>query len=165
MLLGLGTGCPSRASGDDDDGGNIDGEDAGGDPCPESLCCPGKTCPGGFMCTPENTCVSDPCGGAACCDDRPCDGEGLDCVAGQCVPRGTLGEPCSFDSDCNGPEAQCLLDGWPEGYCIQACVEGDCPGDGICFGASCFDGCLVLGDCRLDYECVDVPGGKSCRPI
>ena len=165
-LLWVSIACSARGSGGDDDDDSVGG-DSGVDPCPESLCCVGKNCPGGFMCdTTRNVCVSDPCGGSECCDDRPC-GDGLECVAGGCVPLSTLGTPCTSDGDCNGPNAQCLFstEGWPDGYCIQSCVDGtECPGDGVCVGASCFDGCFVPGDCRLGYECIEVPGGMSCSP-
>lgn len=165
--------CKSRKGDDDDDtvGGDGDADsdaDGGGDPCPEFLCCPGKACPGGFLCTAANTCVSDPCGGADCCDDRPCEDIALECVAGQCVERSTIGGPCASDGDCSGPGAQCLFaaEGWPDGYCIQQCVgdPADCPGDGVCVGSSCFDGCFVPGDCRIGYDCIDVPGGRTCSP-
>ena len=80
------------------------------------------------------------------------------------MPISTVGKTCFGDQECNGPGARCLTT-WPEGYCLQDCVEGACPGDGVCVGASsCFDGCFTADDCRLGYECVTVDGAGSCSP-
>lgn len=170
--LALAASCKSRERGDDDDGGSGgDGDadgDGGGDPCPDLFCCPGKDCPGGFLCTPQNTCVSDPCGGMSCCEQRPCEDAALECVNGACVPLATVGLPCVSDADCSGPEAQCLLatQNYPDGYCIQDCLEGDvCPGDGVCIGSSCFDGCFIPADCRIGYDCVERVGALVCSPL
>lgn len=165
--------CSRRKPGgddDDDNGGDGDGDgDSDGDADGDSDICPGfgAPCPGGFLCE-GGQCVSDPCGGDHCCDARPCADTALDCVDGECVVRATVGNPCASDGDCTGDHGQCLFatEGWPDGYCIQNCVgdEHDCPGDGVCVGSSCFDGCFVPGDCRLGYECIEVPGGKTCSP-
>jgi hypothetical protein len=73
---------------------------------------------------------------------------------------GDPGSACTSASDCNGgAQAQCLSNGWPDGYCaIKDCEQSGCPSGSDCFsmtsGATfCLKTCTQKSHCRADYAC------------
>lgn len=62
--------------------------------------------------------------------------------------------------DCTGittTSPDCLLDGWPGGYCTFYCTSDECPSGSHCEIESfrCIDDCNPAnpGDCRTGYRC------------
>jgi hypothetical protein len=112
---------------------------------------------------------SDRC--VECLSDADCD-SGFKCnlQTHKCVPN--LGAPCTKDDDC-GNDGRCLSeveDGYPGGFCAQACQSPEDCGDHICEDApdglkTCLPPCISDQDCRPGYMCRPTTTGQwACFP-
>lgn len=110
--------------------------------------------------------------------DTAVDCADTDCAAAPaCGATGRpVGSACTATTECasNMMDAYCATeggDGWPGGYCTEACnlTVPDCPDGATCleFGGGqgyCVDVCGTVADCRPGYGCVDLVGDgtKAC---
>lgn len=126
------------------------------------------------ICVPDCTADADcPMMGQRCFDTADVDTT-LECFPAATGP-GTVGDYCTSFNDCGGEEfGGCLLDGFPGGYCTQACGSGapGCPVGSTCHsfatGSVCLQDCTMGSDCRpgSDYTCTVPPSmvGNACWP-
>lgn len=72
-----------------------------------------------------------------------------------------IGSRCSSSSQCGTSPYDCVVAGYPFGYCEKPCkVDGECPADSLCNS--------VIGACRrvcLDDSTCRVSEGYSCQPL
>jgi hypothetical protein len=117
----------------------------------------------------------------ACADDGECrDGylcEEDDRGRGICLPGadgdGGVGDGCEGYWDCAGRDRGFCIEAWPDGYCSEACGDGEgCPEGSECVGVPdgegdtfwfCVAECASANECRADYDCMDI-GIDVCLP-
>lgn len=80
------------------------------------------------------------------------------------VTPGEVGASCTQNSDCGGANAECITkeQGWPNGYCTNACSDTQpCPNGSECFKFT-DDSTYCLKTCASKSEC---PGGYACYSV
>lgn len=89
---------------------------------------------------------------------------GLALLLAACGSSG--GGPCQRDGDCAGGLCLTEADGYPGGYCSQACESAPCAGDQVCRAlggrAVCLSRCTD-GLCRAGYQCFQGLCQPPCR--
>jgi len=134
------------------------------DCCHSNQSCTDETKP---LCDPEiNRCVQ-------CREDKDCEQE-QECnpLFHRCQPiTGPLGAPCLEDAQCESH--WCLeeaTNGFPGGFCAQACKSPEGCSSRACIGAwgengTCLPPCEQHTDCRPEYMCLPVDATHSgCFP-